>query len=160
MGRRRRVGLRDWLVIFSVKKRNLPTGSGFLALAALLAVYARAAAPDFSAAHTETVALLRQFVQIDTVGIERDRWTVDPLAAVVMDGFLYGRGAADDKCMTTAGIRPYRNLYFAPLLTLLPHPAEVDLAGGFRGSQMKDLEIVAELTPFRLSAYRHLNYTR
>jgi acetylornithine deacetylase/succinyl-diaminopimelate desuccinylase-like protein len=38
---------------------------------------------------------------IDTVGIERDKWTVDPLAAIEKDGFIYGRGASDDKCMTT-----------------------------------------------------------
>ena len=38
---------------------------------------------------------------LDTVGIEREKWTVDPLAAVEKDGFLYGRGASDDKCMTT-----------------------------------------------------------
>lgn len=38
---------------------------------------------------------------LDTVGIERDKWTVDPLTAIVKDGFIYGRGASDDKCMTT-----------------------------------------------------------
>src|ERR1044071_9692879 len=34
---------------------------------------------------------------IDTVGIERDKWTVDPFGGLVRDGFLYGRGASDDK---------------------------------------------------------------
>lgn len=34
---------------------------------------------------------------LDVVGVERDKWTVDPFAAVVKDGFLYGRGSADDK---------------------------------------------------------------
>jgi len=33
----------------------------------------------------------------DVVGVERDRWTVDPFAAVVKDGYVYGRGAADNK---------------------------------------------------------------
>lgn len=33
----------------------------------------------------------------DVVGIERDKWTVDPFAAVEKDGFVYGRGASDDK---------------------------------------------------------------
>jgi acetylornithine deacetylase/succinyl-diaminopimelate desuccinylase-like protein len=33
----------------------------------------------------------------DVVGVERDKWTVDPFAAEVRDGFLYGRGATDDK---------------------------------------------------------------
>ena len=38
---------------------------------------------------------------LDVVGIERDKWTVEPFAGVMQDGFLYGRGASDDKCMTT-----------------------------------------------------------
>ena len=120
---------------------------------------ARAAEPDFAAAHSEAIEALRNFVRVDTtnppgnetrgaeflkailehngipaeivgrdpargnliarlkgsgkkkplllmghldtVGIERTQWTVDPLAAIVKDGFIYGRGAADDKCMTT-----------------------------------------------------------
>src|ERR1017187_10141907 len=120
---------------------------------------ARAAEPDFAAAHSETIEALRNFVRddttnppgnetrgaeflkailehngipaetvgrdpargnliarlkgsgkkkplllmghLDTVGIERSQWTGDPLAAIVKDGFIYGRGAADDKCMTT-----------------------------------------------------------
>lgn len=33
----------------------------------------------------------------DVVGVERDKWTVDPFAAEIKDGFLYGRGASDDK---------------------------------------------------------------
>lgn len=38
---------------------------------------------------------------IDVVGVERDKWTVDPFAAIVKDGYIYGRGAADDKGMTS-----------------------------------------------------------
>ncbi len=34
---------------------------------------------------------------LDVVGVERDKWTVDPFAAIIKDGYLYGRGAADDK---------------------------------------------------------------
>jgi acetylornithine deacetylase/succinyl-diaminopimelate desuccinylase-like protein len=37
----------------------------------------------------------------DVVGVERDKWTVDPFEGVIKDGFLYGRGSSDDKCMTT-----------------------------------------------------------
>lgn len=33
----------------------------------------------------------------DVVGVERDKWTVDPFAGMIREGFLYGRGAADDK---------------------------------------------------------------
>jgi len=39
---------------------------------------------------------------IDVVGVERDKWTVEPFAGVIKDGFVYGRGAADDKGMTSA----------------------------------------------------------
>jgi len=34
---------------------------------------------------------------IDTVPIEREKWTFDPFSGLVRDGFLYGRGASDDK---------------------------------------------------------------
>src|SRR4029078_6065597 len=33
----------------------------------------------------------------DVVGVERDKWTVDPFAGVVKDGHVYGRGAIDFK---------------------------------------------------------------
>jgi acetylornithine deacetylase/succinyl-diaminopimelate desuccinylase-like protein len=39
---------------------------------------------------------------IDVVGVEREKWTVDPFGGVVKDGYLYGRGASDDKGMTSA----------------------------------------------------------
>ncbi|HUS18523.1 MAG TPA: M20/M25/M40 family metallo-hydrolase [Terriglobales bacterium] len=41
---------------------------------------------------------------IDVVGVERNRWTVDPFAAVVKDGVLYGRGSVDDKAMVAANL--------------------------------------------------------
>lgn len=41
---------------------------------------------------------------MDVVGVERDRWSVDPFAAEVKDGFLYGRGAIDDKGMLAANL--------------------------------------------------------
>ncbi len=33
----------------------------------------------------------------DVVGVEREKWTVDPFAGVVRDGYVYGRGAIDFK---------------------------------------------------------------
>jgi acetylornithine deacetylase/succinyl-diaminopimelate desuccinylase-like protein len=36
---------------------------------------------------------------IDVVPVEKERWTVDPFAGVIQDGYLYGRGAIDDKSM-------------------------------------------------------------
>lgn len=40
----------------------------------------------------------------DVVGVERDKWTVDPFAGVVKDGSLYGRGAVDDKDTVAAAL--------------------------------------------------------
>ncbi len=37
---------------------------------------------------------------VDVVPVEPTRWSVDPFAGVVKDGFLYGRGALDMKGMT------------------------------------------------------------
>ncbi|MFN7921904.1 MAG: M20/M25/M40 family metallo-hydrolase [Bryobacteraceae bacterium] len=38
----------------------------------------------------------------DVVPADRSPWTVDPFAALVKDGFLYGRGSQDDKCLLAA----------------------------------------------------------
>ena len=36
---------------------------------------------------------------IDVVPVEKERWSVDPFAGTIRDGYLYGRGALDDKSM-------------------------------------------------------------
>ena len=41
---------------------------------------------------------------LDVVGVERDKWTVDPFAAVIKEGYLYGRGSHDDKAMDAANL--------------------------------------------------------
>jgi acetylornithine deacetylase/succinyl-diaminopimelate desuccinylase-like protein len=41
---------------------------------------------------------------MDVVGVERDKWSVDPFAAEIKDGYLYGRGAIDDKGMLAANL--------------------------------------------------------
>jgi acetylornithine deacetylase/succinyl-diaminopimelate desuccinylase-like protein len=41
---------------------------------------------------------------LDVVDVAKDKWSVDPFAAVVKDGYLYGRGAIDDKGMTVANV--------------------------------------------------------
>jgi len=41
---------------------------------------------------------------MDVVGVEREHWSVDPFGAVVKDGYLYGRGAIDDKGMLAANL--------------------------------------------------------
>src|ERR1700686_5164183 len=40
----------------------------------------------------------------DTVGVDPKKWSMDPFAAVVREGYLYGRGSIDDKAMLTANI--------------------------------------------------------
>src|SRR4030067_1228979 len=36
---------------------------------------------------------------MDVVPVEKERWTVDPFAGTIQDGYLYGRGALADKSM-------------------------------------------------------------
>ena len=38
---------------------------------------------------------------LDVVGVQRDKWTVDPFAALKKDGYIYGRGSIDDKDKVT-----------------------------------------------------------
>ena len=37
---------------------------------------------------------------IDVVGVEREKWTVEPFAGLIRGDYLYGRGSIDDKGMT------------------------------------------------------------
>jgi acetylornithine deacetylase/succinyl-diaminopimelate desuccinylase-like protein len=48
---------------------------------------------------------------LDVVGVERDKWTVDPFGAVIKDGYLYGRGAIDDKSMDAANLEVFLMLH-------------------------------------------------
>jgi len=47
---------------------------------------------------------------MDTVPVEKSRWTVDPFGAVIKDGYLYGRGAIDDKGMLAANLAVFISL--------------------------------------------------
>jgi acetylornithine deacetylase/succinyl-diaminopimelate desuccinylase-like protein len=47
---------------------------------------------------------------MDVVGVDRSRWTVDPFAGVLKDGYLYGRGAVDDKGMLAANLAAFVSL--------------------------------------------------
>jgi len=40
----------------------------------------------------------------DVVGVQREKWTVDPFAALRKHGYIYGRGTLDDKDNVTAGL--------------------------------------------------------
>ncbi|HEX8836826.1 MAG TPA: M20/M25/M40 family metallo-hydrolase [Candidatus Acidoferrum sp.] len=47
---------------------------------------------------------------LDTVPVERSHWTVDPFGAVIRDGYLYGRGAIDNKGMLAANLAVFVGL--------------------------------------------------
>jgi acetylornithine deacetylase/succinyl-diaminopimelate desuccinylase-like protein len=47
----------------------------------------------------------------DVVGVEREKWTVDPFAGVVKGGFVYGRGSSDDKAMTMVCLEIFLQLH-------------------------------------------------
>ncbi len=47
---------------------------------------------------------------LDTVPVDKTRWSVDPFGAVVKDGYLYGRGAIDDKGMMAANLAVFISL--------------------------------------------------
>lgn len=42
---------------------------------------------------------------MDVVGVERERWTTHPFGGEILDGFLYGRGAIDDKGMLAVNLQ-------------------------------------------------------
>src|ERR1700739_4773055 len=44
---------------------------------------------------------------MDVVGVDRTKWTVDPFAAVIKDGYLYGRGAIDNKAMLASNLATF-----------------------------------------------------
>jgi acetylornithine deacetylase/succinyl-diaminopimelate desuccinylase-like protein len=47
----------------------------------------------------------------DTVGVERGKWTVDPFAGLIKDGYVYGRGALDDRSGLTASFEVFRLIH-------------------------------------------------
>ncbi len=44
---------------------------------------------------------------MDVVGVDKSKWTVDPFGALMKDGYLYGRGAIDDKGMLAANLAAF-----------------------------------------------------
>src|SRR5215470_19462623 len=40
----------------------------------------------------------------DVVGVQREKWPVDPFGAVIKDGYVWGRGTEDDKPVLTANL--------------------------------------------------------
>ncbi len=82
-----------------LQKENIPCeifestpGRGFL-----VARLSSSAVPDPSRA-------LLLLGHLDVVGVDKSKWTVDPFGAVIKGGYLYGRGAIDDKGMVIANL--------------------------------------------------------
>jgi len=40
----------------------------------------------------------------DVVGVQTEKWPVDPFGAVLKDGYIWGRGSVDDKPVLTANL--------------------------------------------------------
>ncbi len=57
-----------------------------------------------SSAISDPSRALLLVAHMDVVGAERARWSVDPFGAVMKDGYMYGRGALDDKSMLAANL--------------------------------------------------------
>jgi acetylornithine deacetylase/succinyl-diaminopimelate desuccinylase-like protein len=74
------------------------SGRGFL-----VARLSAGAIPDPSKA-------LLLIAHLDVVGADKSKWTVDPFAAVMQGGYLYGRGAIDDKGMLAANLAVFIQL--------------------------------------------------
>lgn len=48
---------------------------------------------------------------LDVVPVERDKWTFDPFGGVIKDGYVYGRGAIDDKGSVAANLEVFLLLH-------------------------------------------------
>src|SRR5229473_7307105 len=57
-----------------------------------------------SSAISDPSRALLLVAHMDVVGAERARWSVDPFGAMMKDGYIYGRGALDDKSMLAANL--------------------------------------------------------
>jgi len=73
-------------------------GRGFL-----VARLSASAVPDPSRA-------LLLMAHLDVVGVDKSKWSVDPFGAIIKDGYLYGRGAIDDKGMLAANLAVFVSL--------------------------------------------------
>jgi acetylornithine deacetylase/succinyl-diaminopimelate desuccinylase-like protein len=57
-----------------------------------------------SSAVPDPARALLLMAHLDVVGVDKSKWSADPFEAVIKDGYLYGRGAIDDKGMLAANL--------------------------------------------------------
>ena len=50
---------------------------------------------------------LMLMAHLDVVGVDKTKWTVDPFGGVIQGGYIYGRGAIDDKGMLAANLAAF-----------------------------------------------------
>ena len=62
------------------------------------------------AAMAESSRALLLVAHLDTVPVDKSRWSVDPFGGVIKDGYIYGRGAIDDKGMLAANLAVFIEL--------------------------------------------------
>ena len=60
-----------------------------------------------SAAVAAPAKALLLVAHMDVVAVDKSKWTVDPFGGVIKDGYLYGRGAIDDKGMLAANLAAF-----------------------------------------------------
>jgi acetylornithine deacetylase/succinyl-diaminopimelate desuccinylase-like protein len=60
-----------------------------------------------SSAMADPSKALLLVAHLDVVPADKSHWTVDPFGAVIKDGYLYGRGAIDDKGMLAANLAAF-----------------------------------------------------
>jgi len=60
-----------------------------------------------SSAFADPSKALLLVAHMDVVGVEREKWTVDPFGAVPKAAYIYGRGAIDDKGMLAANLAAF-----------------------------------------------------
>ena len=57
-----------------------------------------------SAAMPDPSRALLLVAHLDVVGVDKSKWTMDPFGGLEKDGYIYGRGAVDDKGMLAANL--------------------------------------------------------
>jgi acetylornithine deacetylase/succinyl-diaminopimelate desuccinylase-like protein len=114
---------RGWLVDLIKINTSNPPGNEQLAAMYVVGVLqkegVKAEMLDLGPGRSAVVARLRSSVvpdpskalllvaHLDVVPVEKARWTVDPFSGVIKDGYLYGRGAIDDKGMLAANLAAF-----------------------------------------------------
>ncbi|HTS29563.1 MAG TPA: M20/M25/M40 family metallo-hydrolase [Bryobacteraceae bacterium] len=73
----------------------------------------------------------------DVVGVEREKWTLDPFAGIIRDGYVYGRGAIDFKGGMAVFAQAVMDIarQKRPLARDIIFVAEADEEGGLYGTR-------------------------